>query len=165
MRNTRPGFTLVEMLVVMSVLGVLMGAGVVFLAGLMRLEGMASRSMTASLQVPRLVTRWRDDVHAARALPAEHGGRKAGADRLILEGPAGTVVYTVGREWVERSAPGPGPKVERYALPGPGSTARFESRGPLLALVLSDKVHGSMVARCEAVAALGMDLPLSGGRP
>lgn len=165
MRRARCGFSLVEMLVVMAILGVLMISGVVFMAGLMRLEGMTTRSMTANMLMPRLVSQWRDDVHAATVVPAEHDGKKAGPDRLILQSGAVTIVYTVGPEWVERTTTGPGPRQERYPLPGAGSTARFERRGKLLAVLLEDKIRDRMVPRCEALAAIGMALPAPGGQP
>lgn len=165
MKKARGGFTLVEMLVVMAILGVLMVTGVVFMAGLMRLEGMTTRSMTANMLIPRLVSQWRDDVHAATAVPAEHEGKMAGPDRLILQCGTSTITYTIGPEWVERTSTGPGPRQERYPLPAAGSTARFERRGKLLAMSLDDRIRDRVVPRCEVVAAIGMALPAGGGQP
>lgn len=165
MKRSRPAFTLIEMLVVMAVTGVLITSGIAFMAGLMRLEGMTSRSMTANMIIPRLVSRWRDDVHAASALPAAHEGDKAGPGKLILQCGKATVVYTTGPEWVERATTGPGPKMERYALAGAGSSARFGRRGNLAMLIIEDNVKGVAVPRCEAMAAIGMSLPAEGGGP
>lgn len=155
----RPGFTLIETLVVMAVLTVLMSVGIVLVAGLMRLEQMTARSLAVHATVARVIHQWRNDVHTATEILESHEKYRSGPNCLILKSGAAVTVYTVMPGQIERTTTGQGPRLERYALPGDGSTARYERRGNRIALIFDDTIRDRVNQRSESVATMGLDLP------
>jgi prepilin-type N-terminal cleavage/methylation domain-containing protein len=155
----RRGFTLIETLVVMAVLTILLSMGIALVAGMMRLERMTARSMAAHMAVSRLIDQWRDDVHTASELLKSHQTQQAGPSCLILKNGDSIIVYTATAGRIDRVTTGPGPRLERYALPTDSSTARFERRGTTVALVIDDTLRENVNQRSDSVAVLGLDLP------
>jgi prepilin-type N-terminal cleavage/methylation domain-containing protein len=101
----RRAFTLIEILVVITVGSVLMGVAVVMLAALLKSEGSSRRHLEYCTILNRLDDQFRDDVHAAaKATPGERG------------------------EALELVMPEPGAKLVRYRFE-PGEIVREESEG------------------------------------
>lgn len=101
--SCRTGFNLIEMLVVMSVMGVLLSLGVVLLGLLMRVDTAGHNALSRQMSLARLEQQFRADAHAAvAAKPSEdaqtlelrfddeHGAKwlisKAGVERRVLDG-------------------------------------------------------------------------------
>jgi hypothetical protein len=143
-RSGRRGFTLIETIVVVTGVGLLLGACAVTIQLLLRLNAYSHDRYSAAVALDRLGRRLRDDVHAcdlAELVPEQKGqGQPSGlrlrlaADRLIRYEPrAGSVVR-------DESRSGKLVRHEAYSLPR-GRAARFESRDEgsarLVALVVS----------------------------
>jgi prepilin-type N-terminal cleavage/methylation domain-containing protein len=148
--NCRRGFTLIEMVVVITVSAVLMGIGTGILALLLRSQRLAHDDLDHGRSVARLAEQFRDDVHAATGTPQYLPDRSDWQWQL----PSGrTVVYhlapgVVGRrEWF-------GAKLyrqESYALPAEVAARIEVSADPRsLACLLLDQPGGSQI-RVEAV--------------
>ena len=139
-RHPRSGFTLVEMLVVISVAAVMLGLSVSTIHLLLDAEHEAARSLRFNTSVARLAQAFRGDMHASRQveLPASEAGQPivlvASADgrqfRYELDAHLATRIETEAGKEVHR---------EVYYFP-PHSSLRFEHRsdqkGPDQKLVL-----------------------------
>jgi prepilin-type N-terminal cleavage/methylation domain-containing protein len=120
---TRPrGFTLVEMLVVVTVGGVLMSLAVTSLVMLLRLEGAARERGRATDALANLARQFRADVHEARSAAARDRVPSAEPRSLALGLPDGrTIVYeaAAGRV-IRREEGGPAaPREDWFPLPAP----------------------------------------------
>jgi len=90
MRRPRRGYTLVEVLVTMSVLVVILSAGATTIGLLLRSEGRGAESLAVSNTLARLSDHFRRDVHAA--VRAELCGTRRPEEAVRLEGPDGILV-------------------------------------------------------------------------
>jgi prepilin-type N-terminal cleavage/methylation domain-containing protein len=92
----RMGYSLVEMLVVISVMAVLASCTAVALHGMYRADRAARRELEASASISRLAARLRTDAHAAASAEVNEG-------LLTLKlGEAGSVSYELAAGRVER---------------------------------------------------------------
>jgi prepilin-type N-terminal cleavage/methylation domain-containing protein len=97
------GFTLVEMLVVMTVSGVLMSLAVTSLVMLLRLDGTARQRGRATDTLANLARQFRADAHEARSAVADNRAFSGEARSLALGLPDGrTVVYEAAAQRVVR---------------------------------------------------------------
>jgi prepilin-type N-terminal cleavage/methylation domain-containing protein len=105
-RRRRSGVSLVEMLVVMTVAGVMMGLAITTIHLLLGAEHEATKSVRYAASVSRLARAFRDDIHAAGEVevpPAEPGkpvtliaSTAGGQIRYELESHLATRVETTG---------------------------------------------------------------------
>jgi len=121
--NRRPGYSLIEVIVVMVTASTMMAVTVALLYGLLRAERGTRDHIRHSTALGRLADQFRRDVHAAVAPPAaeERGWR------LVLA-PGETVVYRAepGRMDRLRKTGENLQQRESFALP-PGTTATIET--------------------------------------
>jgi prepilin-type N-terminal cleavage/methylation domain-containing protein len=138
-RVAHRGVTLIEMLVVITVLGVLLDLCAVTIQLLMRVGSNAQARRGAAAALGRLAEQFREDVHACDDAQL----RPSAGLRLTLD-PRVVVDYEVrdGRVARVESTDGQANRHESYDL-GPNGSAVFERRddGPrrFLALVVSHK--------------------------
>ena len=132
----RRGFSLLEMLVAVTVGSVLMGIGVAILTLLLRLDRTGREHAHRAVVLGRLAEQFRDDVHAAlRPMPA--GTDHRAPWRLDL-GPDRTVSYRITPESVERDETAPGKPVRHESYPLPeGCAARVSLSADRTAQVAS----------------------------
>jgi prepilin-type N-terminal cleavage/methylation domain-containing protein len=135
------GFTLIEMLVVITGLSMLLGLCAVTIQVLMRVSSDAQARRSASAALGRLAEQFREDVHGCDEAQLQPSGGVR-----LSRGARIAIIYTARDGWVERveSTGGQAGRHEAYAL-GKGSTAAFQRRddGPrrFLALLLSQKAR------------------------
>ncbi len=93
-RSRRAGFTLLEIMAVMTVLALVLGLLIVSLTSLLRLEQADSAFYDRVMNNDRVADRFRTDVAQATSAPTEWSTYQAGTHCLILEQPNGMhVVY------------------------------------------------------------------------
>jgi prepilin-type N-terminal cleavage/methylation domain-containing protein len=138
-RSLRRGFTLLEMIVAMTIGAVLLGIAVSVIALLMGVEHSGREQLHQDAVTARLAQQFRDDVHAAtRLAPAEAG--KKGLWQLVLA-PDRTVTYHLLPEVVKRdeAVAGKPARHESYTLPA-GWSARLiapaKDQPPLASLIV-----------------------------
>ncbi|MBN9520360.1 prepilin-type N-terminal cleavage/methylation domain-containing protein [bacterium] len=160
-RRPRPGFTLLEVTVVMVALGVLMALGAELIVAALRADAVGAAADARATLRGELAREFRRDVAGAESAPDKLGDVAAGPDRMILQMPGGAaVVYEWGETGLTRTERG-GDGDARRALPlGPGRP-RVEFARPkdglvTLRLVESPKAGPARVT--DLSAALGRDL-------
>lgn len=160
----RRGFTLIEMVAVMTTLAVLMGLCAVTIQVLLRVGADARERQSATATLGRLAEQFRQDVHAsdeAMVLAAE--------DLRLARGPSPRVAiaYRVADGRVDRieSVDDTESRRESYLL-GRGHSAAFEARddGPrrFLTLVVRPDArpgHPQPTRPLEVLALVGKDRP------
>jgi len=158
----RAGFTLTEMVVVMWAMGIALALGVQLLVVGVRAGKLGETADTRHAHRAELGRVFRADVARAEAAPDKHGDTAAGADRLILRLPGGTVVTyewsAAGLIRTERT----GEKEARSALPlGPArGRERVEFPRPkdgLVTLRLVETMPNGTDQTADVSAALGGD--------
>jgi prepilin-type N-terminal cleavage/methylation domain-containing protein len=164
--SRRPGYSLVELLVVMTVATVVLGAAGVLLHTVLRTDQAVRDEQQAHAGISRLAEQFRADVHAAVAVepPAAEAGAAAQPVEYRLRLPAGqTVLYRFETGKASRLEQA-GQEVKRretFTLPG-DNMARIELRDnppPTVAsLVLSSTGEApgrppGVTARIDAVVA------------
>jgi prepilin-type N-terminal cleavage/methylation domain-containing protein len=93
--SARPGFTLIEIIVVMSMLGVLTGFVSIALVTVLRVEGGSRAALDQLLIHAKLADQFREDVGLAVEAPERWQGQTAGPTCLILRTPSGRhIVYS-----------------------------------------------------------------------
>ncbi len=158
----RRGFTLIEMLVVITGVSVLLGVCAVTIQLLMRVSSDAQARRSASVALGRLAEQFREDVHGSddAQIPPSGGLR-------LSRRPGVTITYTAREGRVERveAAGSQASRYETYAL-GKGGSAAFRRRddGPrrFLSLVVSRNVgtgRPDPPRPIEILALLGKDRP------
>ena len=96
-RSRRAGFTLLEIMAVMTVLALVLGLLIVSLTSLLRLEQADSAFYDRVMNNDRVADRFRTDVAQATSAPTEWSTYQAGTHCLILEQPNGMhVVLSMG---------------------------------------------------------------------
>jgi len=144
-RRTRRGMTIIELLMLMSILAFVFGAAIVQMQLLMRLGHDGRARLDRAFAWERLGRQFRQDVHdATSAKPFDAG--KDPSLRIESEGKPSTVIeYRFGKAEVVRTEAASGKKVasEAYALTGL-IEARFEervdSKQPFIVLVSKRKI-------------------------
>jgi prepilin-type N-terminal cleavage/methylation domain-containing protein len=172
--TTRRGFTLIEMLAVMTCLAIMMGLCAVTIQVLLRTGADAQERRSTTSALGRLAERFREDVHAS-----DEAMVMASKDLRLARGsrPRVAIVYEVedGRVARIESVDDTESRRESYLL-GRGHTAAFEARddGPrrFLALVVRREAspgHPDPASPLEVLALVGKDrleAPRSkGGQP
>jgi type II secretory pathway pseudopilin PulG len=125
-RRDRRGITIVEMIVVMTVVATMLGLCVLLLQMLMKLDADSRARRDGTAALGRLAEQLRADVHAAQA--AKVGDRPAvgPAELQLLRGPDQTIEYRAdGASSVVRveSEKGKPVRRERYDVPRSGPIA------------------------------------------
>ncbi len=172
--GTRRGFTLIEMLAVMTCLAIMMGLCAVTIQVLLRTGADAQERRSATAAIGRLSERFREDVHAS-----DEAMVMASEDLRLARGPRPRVAiaYEVEGGRVDRieSVDDTESRRESYVL-GRGRSAAFEARddGPrrFLALVVRPDArpeHPEPARTLEVLALVGKDRPAAprsnGGQP
>jgi prepilin-type N-terminal cleavage/methylation domain-containing protein len=165
--SARSGFTLLEVLIVLSAVAALLGLCAVSIQLLFRLSADSQSRLTAAMAIDRLARQLRADVHgceAARLATNEKAAAQPPDLRLSIE-PGHEVTYRPTAESVVRteSQAGKTTRREEYAF-GRSRIARFELRDDLprrwVVLVLSagSERKGSDAPRpVEVIALEGKD--------
>jgi prepilin-type N-terminal cleavage/methylation domain-containing protein len=149
--HPRRGFTLIEMVIVITVSAVLMGIGTGILCMLLQSERLARRDLHAGTSVARLAEQFRQDVHAAARAPRNLDRASC---RLQLP-PDRKVVYLFKPGIASRTEWGSNEvllRQESYELPAE-VVARVEVSAdsrPAVACLLLEQPHGGPW-RVEAV--------------
>ena len=125
-RLPRSGFTLVEMLVVLSVAAVMLGVSVSTIHLLLDAEREAARSVRFNTSVARLAQAFRSDIHASRhvELPASEAGKPI---VLVATADGGQIRYELDEHLATRIETEGGRQVHREVYYFPlHSRMRFE---------------------------------------
>jgi prepilin-type N-terminal cleavage/methylation domain-containing protein len=161
MHKHRGGYTLVEMLVVITVGAVLMGVAIGLIVSLLRAQAAVRDEMQQTGVLAALGQQFRDDVHQTVRIENADGPRLAMPD-------GASVVYEPAAAHITRNqedAAGKLTRQETFALP-PQSSAALEVRpqggGTLVSLTIAS---AGRALRIEAVAAADHRLERSGQRP
>jgi prepilin-type N-terminal cleavage/methylation domain-containing protein len=160
----RPGFTLLEVLLVMIALGVVVTLSLAMVLGTWRIEQASAAALQHQTVEAQLADQFRADVAHAVATPDRLGAVTAGATCLILRGADGRhVVYRWQAQRLERSEVPVGaeklPQVLLRATDYDSAAVEFRRSGAdrgLLSLELV-KTHGRAKRTLEIAAALGGD--------
>lgn len=134
--SNRRGYTLVELMIVITAVGMLAVMGAVLIGLLMSATNRGTEAAVVQTTFSRLGRQWRSDVHAAAAADVESVDGRDGA-RVILQpvdGPAVTYTGLPGSV-LRESGDGADRSRQEYLLPE--GTTRFvvEEPGPLVSLV------------------------------
>lgn len=125
----RPGFTLVEMVAVMSTLAVLLLLGTVLLLGAFKVRQAAGDSLDHLTARSALADQFRTDAGRAVAAPERAGDWSAGADCVLLRQADGrTVAYRWKDGELERSEL-PGGKRQSLSVGPDGTSVEFVRPG------------------------------------
>jgi hypothetical protein len=168
-RRAHRGITIIEVMVVMTGVGLLLGLCAVSIQLLMKLNGDVQGRFGEAVAIERLGRQFRDDAHAsqtAEVLAADQvkKAEQRGGLRLVLH-PDHLVVYEFGDGGVVRNESRAGKTVrhERFTL-ARGAGTRFELRdeGPRRLVVLvvtrpSGKSQAEPPRPLELVALQGKD--------
>jgi prepilin-type N-terminal cleavage/methylation domain-containing protein len=164
-RPNRRGVTLIEMLVVMTVLAVLLGLCALTIQLLLRVGSDAQSRRSAASALGRLSAQFREDVHACDGAEVRHtAGLRLSRDRGVV------ITYEARDGRVDRveAIAGQARRHESYDL-GRGAAAAFERRdddgpGRFLALVVSRTTQAGRPdppRPVEILALAGKDRPES----
>jgi prepilin-type N-terminal cleavage/methylation domain-containing protein len=126
-RRDRAGVSLVELLVVISIAGVIIGVSMLLLHTLLRTERDQTRSVRSSLTLSRLSRMFREDVHSSESIEIINGTVET-RDRLTMTSRRGNEIsYSADEHVLERVEQAGGAEIHRdlFHLP-PGSAYRFE---------------------------------------
>lgn len=133
----RAGWTLIEILIVCTTVGILTVTGAVTISMLMSAESRGAESLVRQTTLARLGDRFRADVHAtAHATLEEVEGRRM----LVLEQPDGsTIRYEITEDAIERRAGEvvAGGHRERFRLRGTPMLFESANDGRIIRLVLT----------------------------
>jgi prepilin-type N-terminal cleavage/methylation domain-containing protein len=172
--TTRRGFTLIEMLAVMTCLAIMMGLCVVTIQVLLRVGADARDRRSSTAALGRLAEQFREDVYAS-----DEAMVLAPEDLRLARGPRPrlAIAYEVEGGRVDRieSVDDTERRRESYML-GRGRSAAFEARndGPRRFLVLvvhpdARPGHPDFARPMEVLALVGKDRPAAprskGGQP
>jgi prepilin-type N-terminal cleavage/methylation domain-containing protein len=79
------GFTLIEELIVVAILAIMSATLLQFFLGGIRVERACARQQEALEQIMLLERTWREDVYAAKSLPAQYAGETIGEEMAVVE--------------------------------------------------------------------------------
>lgn len=166
MTRQRPGYMLIEMLVIMVVLAMVIGLSVLAILGIMRTYEADAALLQRVLVREQLAEAFRADVSAASAAPGRSGRFTASSRCLVLRRPGGSlVVYEPAGATVQRiDVHGDAETLQTFSLESDRIRIAFERGGPedrLISLLWVER-RGSEGAEIEDTlefrAALGGDL-------
>jgi hypothetical protein len=126
----RRGIALIEVLVLITCVGVVLGLAAVSIQVMLRLVTDSHGRLSSSLVLERLARQLRADAHASETSQVERAQGKAPAERTILKltpEPGRLVTYTILEKSVDRDETMAGKKLrhESFVLPR-GRQARIE---------------------------------------
>lgn len=160
----RAGFSLVEVLVVMALLGFLMSYATITLWAMVRIQQADARHYHNLIRHNTLADRFRDDVGNAAAAPEALGILRVNPQCLILRRADGVnVVYSIGDNGLERLELNgdfePTAVLNVYEL-HEGQHIEFaaDNAGRLLTLRITDVGEFHQKPAVEIMAALGGDV-------
>jgi prepilin-type N-terminal cleavage/methylation domain-containing protein len=121
MQGDRRGFTLIEMVIVMTCLSLILALIGVTMVECLRIQEQAARSSNELAARSALADRFRNDVAHASAVPDKLQEQAAGAHCLILRtGDGKDIVY----RWEKADAPGRRGQLERTETAGRATSAQ-----------------------------------------
>jgi prepilin-type N-terminal cleavage/methylation domain-containing protein len=157
--NCRPGWSLLELIAVMAILGVLMAMTFATLAGTVRTEQASVASFHKLAVQSALADLFRADVAQAKAAPDKLDALAKGPACLILELPDRShIVYRWDKGRLTRSTFS-GKKTAEQPVPlgEKRATVEFLWSGEAAHVLLTLRVKGPAAAPLEITAALGGD--------
>jgi len=149
MRRCRDGYSLVEMLVVLTLAGTLLGTVSVTVAGLFRAERTMRDGLARDRDLERFSAQFRSDVHQAASGTLGQGDA---AGELTLQGPdARTTRYTIESQKIQRVVARGEAIVQRetYGLAAQGWEIDQDNGAPIVSAQLPNGI------RIDAVVNLG----------
>ena len=162
--GSRPGFTLLEVLVIMFALGVVMLLGTATLLGIIQMAHATTAGFDQQLLRSVLADEFRADVAQAADTPANVGEVTAGSTCLVLRRPDGRhIIYRWNNHQLERSEVAGSVTARRWLpLGGARPAIEFSRAGNdrrLIVLRLRQPWGaGKRQRQLEIAAALGGDL-------
>jgi prepilin-type N-terminal cleavage/methylation domain-containing protein len=156
----RRGFTLLELLLVMTVLSITLSfAGVLVLAA-MRVDQMSAETMHRLTRSTQLADIFRDDVANSVSAPDSLGDYRRGPTCLILQQPGDrSAVYQFKDGMIERIARTSDGETRRPIALGPmEATVEFDGDGAIIILRITERHRGMPGLRTEIKATLGGDM-------
>jgi prepilin-type N-terminal cleavage/methylation domain-containing protein len=164
--NRRNGFTLIEVLVVVSLLAVIlpMAGGTIFF--LLRAQSQSADGLREEMALSQFSHTFRSDVHAARGVRS--GGPEALKDKIVFEGSdSRTIEYQAERNGVVRRTVRRGDVIERREQFRVGvAPARFEvvDQGKEAAVIVTPRIPGSSQMDGHSKSASGIRIAAIVGR-
>lgn len=162
-RVARDGFSLIELLVVMSGLAIAMGFGTALLLSLLRTDQMAANSLNRLMRHYELADLFRDDVSNSLDTPDTFREFTAGGQCLVLRQPNDTwVIYQVSGHKLERIKRTGDKEFRRpVILVSPDCQVEFlkgDGNQALVTLRITEKTAAGILQRIDLSAALKGDL-------
>lgn len=171
--TSRRGFSLVELLVVVSLVTVIMAAAVVLMHFVLQTHGEVRRRTQTVTTIGRLAEQFRRDVHRARGEPLIAADHRTAEFHL----PGGTIVKwrreeqggLVRTEQAERGASvSPAHREDTFTLPK-GTTADLEllprAAARIVAIRIESPGTGGPALRIEGLACRDQRLAVEEGKP
>jgi len=159
MTQRRSGYSLIEMLVVMSGLGIALGFGGLLLVSAMRADQVSSQMVARMRRQIELSTFFRADVANAIEAPSSVGDFKAGPACIILRQPGfHLVVYRWSEGRLEQITKSLDTNTIRpIAMPTGNCAVDFAVSGSVITLNLRETSGAGAVTTFPIVATLGGD--------
>lgn len=158
----RPGFTLLEVLVLMACLTICLGMGALVLAVAFQAERTARATHSRMTERREMARQFRSDVARAEQRIEQFGDLEAGPGCLILAMPGGShIVYRWGEVGFERVEHADGKEARRLMQSGlRGTSVQFlpADDSGLVVMRLREPQGKDATRESEIAAALGGDL-------
>lgn len=158
----RRGFSLLEILCVLTMLGVLLVLGATLLLAVMRADRVGAATLDEVSRRAELAGQFRTDVAAAQETPEKLGEFTAGRECLILRTATGHVVYHWHGGTLDRITRGGGADSRRpISFNAENTTVEFirpPGDRPLVTLRVVESPPRGAVKTVEISAALGGDV-------
>ena len=166
--NTRRGKTLVEMLILITIIGTATGIGATTLVGLFKTERQVRRDIQQQTTLARLASRFRTDVHSARSCQVGHSCDLSLSDgRTVRYAVAGTRLTreVLRADAVEHRDAFILPDTAIVHFEKPASDGERMVRLSIVAAELSDKAYLTAVRPTVIEAAVGISVAGAEAQP